>query len=120
MTFYDNTKEDSRPWRTDQDTRAQAIDTAAVANATANAGNKGVLNPLHAAPISVAVGSDKKIVLQSNVPNVQYTSSAPAKATVSNDGTVTGVDAGSATITIKQVVKGVTTQSSTVAVTVTV
>jgi len=119
MTFYDNTKEDSRPWRTDQDTRAQAIDTAAVATATANAANKGVLTPLHVAPFSVATGATKQITLQSNVPNVQYTSSAPAKATVSASGLVTGVATGTSTITIAQVVKGMTVQSATVLVTVT-
>lgn len=50
-------------------------------------------------------------------PNVIWTSSAPSKATVSSSGLVTGVAAGSATITAKSIADGSITD--TVAITVT-
>ena len=70
---------------------------------------------------SVAVGSTVKLTIDSIYPSeatVTWTSGTTAKATVSSDGTVTGVAAGSATITASITVGG-TSYTDTCAVTVT-
>lgn len=73
------------------------------------------------ATLSVAVGATSQITSAVN-PNdadqaVTYASSSPANATVSSSGVVTGVAAGSATITITSVADN--SKTDTVAVTVT-
>ena len=108
MSFYDNTKEDIRPWRADQDTRAGAADTAAQANATAlatsttkYARNSGVVVTPGTATIAVAGTTTPTSVVESGVLNkgVTWSSSAPSKATVNaSTGLVTGVASGTARI----------------------
>lgn len=112
MTFYDNTKEDSRSWVADHATRAQAIDTAAVNAATA----LGTATPITARENGVAVTptapsiaplgtSQLTATVLSGVKNagVTWASSNTAVATVNASGLVTGVAAGTANITATSV-----------------
>lgn len=107
MSFYDQTKEDVRPWRGTQDTQGQSQDDAALTSATAlstrttsMAQESGVIvTPkastgaaastvqLTATPISTPAGT------------VTWTSSNPAIATVNSTGLVTRVATGKANIT---------------------
>ena len=70
---------------------------------------------------AVAVAGTKKLTISSVLPadaSITWTSSATGKATVASDGTVTGVSAGSATITASITVSGTAyTDTCTVVVT---
>lgn len=121
MTFYDRTKEDVRPWREYQDEAGQAVDDAKLAKqaeieAETEAG--GVHTGITLTPATVTVGDTVDLAPTANLSHVTWDSSDDTKATVDNQGVVTGVAAGTATITATQAVKGVTSQTSGVTVTV--
>jgi len=109
MTFYDNVKEDVRPWRADQDTRAQAKDDAAVAHAAALVTEtakmnrqKGIIVTPRTATITVASPTVQLTANQLSLPSgtVVWTSSDPTKATVNaSTGLVTRVANGTTNIT---------------------
>lgn len=116
MTFYDNTKEDSRPWRATQDTQGQARDNAAIAKAaatvtktTADAGVQGIIVSPATASIAVAGTQQLTATVVANISGtVVWASSDATKATVNASGLVTGVAAGTAVITasVTRTVKG--------------
>ena len=110
MSFYDNTKEDSRQWRTYQDTVAQAADTAALATAsalatttTAQARQNGVV----VTPATFTTATTQQLTATPlsdiNGQGVTWTSSDVTKATVNASGLVTKVAAGSVVITARMV-----------------
>lgn len=105
---YDATKEDSRPWRTQHDTDAAAKDAAAVAesvNVAADTTKYATYNGLKVAPVSVTVaGTAQPVVtpISYTTGSYSYSSSNPAKFTVNaTTGLVTGVQAGTATLTVR-------------------
>lgn len=120
MAFYDETKDSvSKPWATYQNTLAGAQDTAAKANATALASER-IGKGIAIRPASVKVGAKVTLTPNAQVPHLVWSSATPAKATVDQNGVVTGVSAGTSVITAKQVVKGKPTSQSSATVTVTV
>lgn len=105
--FYTATKEDSRPWRTDQDTRADAIDQASTANAAVIAANTPVLAGQNnivvtPSPTTVSTGTPTRqltaVQVSDPIGTVTWTSSDPTKATVSASGLVTKVAVGTTVI----------------------
>lgn len=118
---YTATKEDSRLWRTDQDTRAAAKDDAATTNAAAIQTATHAANPIDtivATPatadisaattatdhtVQVSVSGQVGTVASSAGFSVTYESSSTGLATVSDTGLITGVSAGTATITVTAV-----------------
>ena len=118
---YDATKEDSRSWRTDHDTRASDLDEAAVANAATLQSEAHASNPIDtitATPATVeittvttATNHTAQIAVSAGVGtvasdagfSVTYASSSTGKATVSDSGLITAVGAGTATITVTAV-----------------
>lgn len=141
MTFYDRTKEDSRPYREYQDTAGQALDNAKKAKAaiveaeTAKGGTATAISikPTHpseeGSPYEFYIyspgGETEQLIatILANVPGatIEYTSSAPSIATVSNSGliTATGTSQGFVTITAKltRTTKGLTTVLGTASTT---
>jgi uncharacterized protein YjdB len=119
--FYDATEEDSRSWSTDNATRAALKDSDGVANAAALEDAAQATNPIdtieatpatvaikaattatdHTAQISVA-GKEGTVASDAGF-SVTYSSSSTGKATVSDTGLITGVAAGTATITVTAV-----------------
>lgn len=118
MAFYDETKEDSRVWVADQDTRAGAKDTTAKASAITMASER-LGRGIAIQPATVAEGSTVTLGTNAQVPSLVWSSATPAVATVDQSGVVTGIAAGTSVITAKQVVMGVTTSQSQATVTVT-
>ena len=97
-TFYDATKEDARLYRADQDTRAQAADTAAIAKAAAivteatqKNRQQGIIVTPVTATITVAAPTVQLTATQISTPigAVTWASSTPAVATVNVSGLVT-------------------------------
>lgn len=116
---YDATKEDSRPWRTDHDSRASDADEASVANAGTlqdETRDSSPITSIVVTPATKTIDLSDEETLQLEVQPmvdsdeydggvaVTYTSSDPTKATVSDSGLVTPVAAGTSTITVKWVV----------------
>lgn len=115
--FYDATKEDSRSWRDDHDTRAGAADEAAVANAASLQDDTQATNPVDgfdATPSTTTLATTtgtQQITVTPKVGtvattsgmSVTYSSSSTGKATVSSSGLITGVAAGTSTITVTAV-----------------
>jgi hypothetical protein len=117
---YDATKEDSRAWRTDQDSRASTADAAAYANGVVLQTATQDTNPITAitpdtttCAITAAAGTThtKQITTTGKIGTVvstrgfqvTYASSSTGKATVSSTGLITGVAAGTATVTVTAV-----------------
>lgn len=106
---YTATKEDARPWRTDQDTRANAADEASMDNqaalaarTTARARFNGVTVTPGTASLSVGTPTQQlTAVVEAGVGNkgVTWSSSNTGRATVNAVGLVTRVGAGAVVIT---------------------
>lgn len=89
--------------------------TGFVAEPTAIAATPASATVAAAGTTQIAVEADNGINV---TPDCTYSSSAPAKATVSSSGLVTGVSSGSATITVSFDLPDGTTATDTVAITV--
>lgn len=131
---YNATKEDSRSWVTDHATRAGAIDEAAVANAAtleaaAQASNPVTVIVVDATEATVTAATGTEHTHQISVTGYEattgdydypitctYESSSTALATVDEDGVVTGVSAGTATMTVTAVHDTAVTDEVTVTV----
>lgn len=110
---YTATKEDSRPWRTDNDTRANAADEASMDNqtalaslTTARARYDGVRVTPGTGALSVGAPTlQLTAVVEAGVKNlgVTWSTSHPARATVNGSGLVTRVGAGAVVITATSV-----------------
>jgi len=125
--FYDATEEDSRAWRTDQDTRALAANEAGVAEATALQAATRDASPVSAISITPATvtldisnGETQQLTVATTPANqgvqVTYVSSDPTKATVSSTGLITPLVAGSTTVTGTAVHDGALTDTCVVTV----
>lgn len=110
MTFYDRTKEDSRPWRTDQDTRAGAIDEAAQDNADAIQERTEESVPLSSIAVSpaspeLALGDTQQMSVTTTPAgfegDIHWSSLNPAVASCDQNGLVTGIGIGTAEIQAK-------------------
>lgn len=123
---YTATKEDSRPYRTDQDTRASAADVISEANqttlataTTARARYAGVIVTPATATKAPAATQQFTAVVEPGVKGlgVTWTSSDPAKATVnSSTGLATAVATGTANIIATSVESGLVTGYGTLTV----
>ena len=123
MTFYDRTKEDSRPWRDVQDAQGQDADDAAIAKSEdieEYTSEGGITVGFSIKPVTVEEGDTApvEVVSTSEPVTLAWESSDVAVATVA-DGVVTGVAEGEATITASHVVKGVTLRKASTTATVT-
>ena len=129
---YTATKEDSRPWITDQNTRANAADEASVAHAESIQESTWASNPIDeivVTPSTVTLDVSDEDTQQLTVAGlvdseastagflVTYESSDPTKATVDEDGLVTPLAAGSTTITATAVHDDTITDTCVVTVT---
>lgn len=132
--FYTATKEDARVWRTDHDSRASTKDSNAVAHAAAIQDATRATNPvdgINATPATAALSTNTsatnhevEVTVTGKVGTVEttsgvavtYESSSTGRATVSDTGVITGVGAGTATITVTAVHD--TSATDTVVVTV--
>lgn len=108
--FYDATEEDSRPWNATETPRATAINEAAVAVAAGIQTATRASSPITAITVtpstaSISAGtSETEQLTTAPTPSgngylVTWSSSDETKATVDENGLVTAVAAGSATIT---------------------
>lgn len=110
---YTATKEDTRPWRTDNDTRTNAADEASMDNQTALAAlttSRARYNGVRVTPGTGTVSTGTPTlqltaVVEAGVKNlgVTWVSSHPARATVSGSGLVTKVAPGAVVITATSV-----------------
>lgn len=123
MTFYDRTKEDSRVWRSVQDSQGQAEDNAAVATADAIQTRTTAFDSvtITTTPDTVNIPVNGQTTVTSAITGgfantATYTSSNPTVAHVDQQGVITGHAVGTATITATSVDNQ--TKTDTVAVTV--
>lgn len=124
---YNVTKEDARPWRTDGDTRAAAKDAAAVAHAATLQTDTRATTTLTAIDVTPATktldisnGETQQLTVAQTPTDAgssfTYASSDATKATVSANGLVTPVAAGTATITVTSVAKPSVTDTCAITV----
>lgn len=112
---YTATKEDSRPWRTVQDSQGDALDQAALTNqtalatlTTARARYNGVIVSPATATKAAAATQQFTATVTAGVKGlgVTWSSSDPSKATVDANGLATAVATGAARIIATSVENG--------------